>query len=488
MRRTTTEQRPTAPRPGWKGFYGPAGGAAIWVDDPAWWRGTTVQVCGIWPWGVGSSTPMIGVPMGQHLRTGATVCFDPISWYTRSSLISTPSVFILGEPGLGKSSAVRRMLLGLAARGVTPFVLGDLKGEYVELIKALGGQVIRLAAGADRINPLDVGDWQRVVAALSEDGARAYRAGVVDRRLQMVAALAGLIRDQPVTATESAVLRAAILLLTDREGTEQPVLGDVYEVISEGPDEVRRVTLYADPGDEDRYRDYVADLRRTLLALLDGPLGETFNGATTTPIDPTAAALCVDISDIDETDTLRTAATLLSVWSAGFAAIGTAHALADAGVAPQRTFFSVLDEMWRVLQTGTGLIDRINALTRLNRHKGTGVAFVTHSMSDLQALPNEADRAKARGFADRSAVMMVAASTDDELEAISRVRPLSGAERAAISSWTSPPGWDADASSVRVGRGKFAIKVGSRPSIPLQLVLTPTEIALGDTDSRWRSA
>lgn len=473
-----------ARKPGWKGFAGPGGGAEVFVDNPSWWRGTSVQVCGIWPWGVGSSTPMIGVPMGQHLMTGASVCFDPISWYTRAKLISTPSAFILGEPGLGKSTAVRRMLLGLAARGVTPFVLGDLKGEYVQLIKALGGQVIRLAAGADRINPLDVGDWQSVVAKVDETTARTFKAGVIDRRTQVVAALATLMRTTPLTPVENSVLAAAIRLLTEREGAEQPVLSDVFRVIDEAPDEVRRVT-YTAPEDADRYRTVVTDLQQTLLAILEGPLGATFDGATTTPIDPTSAALCVDISDIDENDILRSASTLITVWSAGFAAINTAHVLADAGLAPQRTFFSVLDEMWRVLQSGSGLISRINALTRLNRHYGTGVVMCSHSMMDLQSMEAASDRAKARGFADRSAVMLIAASTDEELDAISKVRALSRAEREAVGSWSSPPGWDSAGEAVHVGRGKFLIKVGGRPGIPVQLVPTPDELRLGDTDFRW---
>jgi hypothetical protein len=112
-----------------------------------------VQVCGLYPFGTGASTPMIGVPVGRHLYTGSAVCFDPISWYTRARLINNPSVWIEGEPGMGKSTAVRRMVLGLTAQGVTPLILGDLKPDYAELVRALGGQVLRVGPGLDRINP-----------------------------------------------------------------------------------------------------------------------------------------------------------------------------------------------------------------------------------------------------------------------------------------------------------------------------------------------
>ena len=69
-----------------------------------------------------------------------------------------------------------------------------------------------------------------------------------------------------------------------------------------------------------------------------------------------------------------------------------------------REFFTVLDELWRALRVDHGLVDRADGLTRLNRQKGTGTAFITRSLADLEALPTAHDRAKARGFAERSAV------------------------------------------------------------------------------------
>jgi hypothetical protein len=188
----------TARMPSRLGFAGPGGGRQSWVEAPTEYRGTTVQVCGLWPFGNGATTPMIGVPLGRHLYNGATVCFDPISWYTRARLINNPSVFIESEPGMGKSTAVRRMVLGLAARGVTPLILGDLKPDYAALVAALGGQVVRIGPGLDRINPLDAGPWRQVLRNVDAKTATQVRALVTDRRLNMILALATLVRRGPV--------------------------------------------------------------------------------------------------------------------------------------------------------------------------------------------------------------------------------------------------------------------------------------------------
>jgi hypothetical protein len=135
-RRSATGRPARLRVPGSRGWGGRGGGAAALVPTVREYRGTTVQVCGLWPFSSGTSSPMIGVPLGRHEETQATVCCDPISWFQRAHLISNPSAFILGKPGLGKSTLVRRMMLGLSGQGVHPLVLGDLKGEHVDAIKA----------------------------------------------------------------------------------------------------------------------------------------------------------------------------------------------------------------------------------------------------------------------------------------------------------------------------------------------------------------
>ena len=101
-------------------------------------RGTNYQVCGLFPFPMGGGSPLEGVPLGRNLLSGEPVCCDPISWFLKLRVISNPSAFVMANPGLGKSSLLRRMAIGLAAFGVWPLILGDIKGEHVTMIEHLG--------------------------------------------------------------------------------------------------------------------------------------------------------------------------------------------------------------------------------------------------------------------------------------------------------------------------------------------------------------
>ena len=468
----------------------PGGGRMSYVPTPVEARGTTNQVCGLWPFSVPTGAPLVGVPMGQHQHTGGSVSFDPINWF-QAGLTSNPNLFVAGQPGLGKSQSVRRMVLGYAHSGITSLVLGDLKPDYARLIAALGGQVIRIGPGRDRINPLDAGPWRQALPLLDERSASLVRDGVVARRRHMVEALCTLVRRRPLDDGETSVLAAAVRHLAAGETDTQPTIRDVLWVIEHGPDEVRRVTL--DRGDDTRYRQATDPLLVTLMAVVDGPLGATFDGQTTAGIDLDTVAVCVDISHIGVTDEQLTAGALLASWSYGFAQVEAAHLLADLGLAPKRRFFAVMDELWRALRA-PGLVDRLDGLTRLSRAQGTGLAYITHSLDDLEALADEADRAKARGLAERCAAKLLGGLSREQLLRFAQIVELSEAEISEVTSWADREGWTRLADNTATsslslvksaGVGKFLLKIGSRPGLPVYLNPTAVERDLGNTDQRF---
>ena len=473
--------------PGPRGWAGAGGGRSVYLQPPAEWRGTSVQACGMWPFSVGAGAPLIGAPLGKHLLTGATVCGDPISWFQRASLLTAPTAFVMGLQGFGKSSCIRRMALSLAGFGVLPLVLGDLKPDYVDLIAALDGQVIRLGRGRGYLNVLDTSLARRAAVELGDGEhrklGRELLADAVGRRHTMVSALISIQRGHPPSDREDSILAAALKVLDERhQGI--PVLPDLLEAIESAPDRVR--TAAFDRGSIERYRELVEPLQVTLQALLgEGRVGEMFSRQSTVALDLDRPAV-FDVSSIPEDETELVGAALSACWGIGFGAVNVTHALAEAGLAPMRHYLIVLDELWRALIAGRGMVDRTNSLTRLNRQWGVGVVMCSHTIKDLLSLPDEHERMKAVGLIERSGMLICGALPPEEMPRLALAKDLSAAEQRQLISWQDPPAWSAAASNdAPPGRGNFMIKIGGRPGIPFRVTLTRAEERLHDTNKLW---
>lgn len=479
--------RPAGPGP--KGYPGSGNGSASGIVVPQMWRGTSVQICGLFPFTTSSGTPMVGAPLGPHLKTGTMVCFDPISWFTLG-LISNPAEFVLGLNGRGKSTLVRHQLACLAAFGIIPIILGDLKPDYVDLIRAFGGQVIVFGPGRGGLNVLDSSQAKDAVSRLAGGGftklADEVKADSLSRRASMITLLVGISRGGPLSDQETTLVERGVAVLDDKhQGI--PVLSDLLQVIVDGPQEMREIAL--DDGDDKLYAETVKPLRRSLTSLIaGGRLGTLFAGQTAEPMRRDRP-VCFDISSIPEASTDMAAAALLSCWSEGFGVVNVAHALADAGLEPDRQYCLVQDELWRAVRAGHGMVDRLDSLTRLNRTMGTGQIMITHTISDLLGLPDEADQINARGMIDRAGAVLMGPLPASEMPLLNQVVPLSFAEQSELISWSGREAWSRRTeNSVMPGRGQFMIKVGGRPGIPLRVALTDAELGVNDTNQRWHNA
>lgn len=417
---------------------------------------SSVTAASLFPFVAGAGAPRSGTLMGRHLLWGEPVHLDPFSWLG-AGLTTNTGMFQMGQPGTGKSAFAKRQILGLVRREVRPVIVGDPKGEYSQLVAQIGGQVVRIGPGLDRINPLD---------------SQALGAGHVletrRRRLQLLMALCGLVRAGPLGNGEEVVLAAAVDAVTN--GRREPTVRDVLTVLRSPPAEVLAAV---DVPDTARYDDITRELRWTLHLLVEGSLRGIFDGPSTQPFDASATAVAVDLSAVQDETVLSAA--MLSAWAWGQAAVRAAR-LNDAG----SRWLIVMDELWRALRGGPAIVDHMDALTRLGRSQGVASLMITHSLADLEAIPRRSDVAKATGFIDRSAIVVLSGLPRRELEAVRQIVPLSDAEVALVASWASAERWGAQ--SRHPGRGKYLIKTGHRPGLPLDMRLTPVESALYDTD------
>jgi len=68
-----------------------------------------------------------------------------------------PNSFLLGVPGSGKSFSAKMLIVFLALATGDDILICDPEHEYASLIEAMGGEVIRIAAGShDHINAMDM--------------------------------------------------------------------------------------------------------------------------------------------------------------------------------------------------------------------------------------------------------------------------------------------------------------------------------------------
>ena len=468
----------TKTNPGRKGWKIKGGGHAGNIVAAPEFRGSTVQVCGLWPFNIGTASPMIGVPLGFNLLSGETVCSDPISWFHHANFIPNPSLLVTGKPGLGKSTLVRRMVTGLCAYGVTPMIFGDLKPDYRNLIKVLGGNIIELGRGRGKLNILDPGSAHKSIERLTGPRKQHLKADLNGRRLNLLASIIASNREASITDHEWAILSRCLQIIDDKFVPGEATLHDLVNLLAQGPTELQEITLSR--GNKQTYNTNIDLLQRSLISLIQGALGEVFAHKTTTQIDLTKPT-CIDISSLPESDQKLQSAVLLASWGEGFGSIAALQALTDAGVEPQRNFLVVMDELWRVLGSSGKMNERIDAITRLDRSLGVGTIMITHSLADITTQDGTAGT-----LADRMGYFAMAGQPKSEIDKVRNILDMSNAEADIVTSWVAPDTMSKQGGrNAPSGRGKILLKIGGGTGIPVQVTLTDIEQAVNNTNQKW---
>lgn len=87
---------------------------------------------------------------GMNEKTGNMIMAD------RKNL-KNPNGLVLGVPGSGKSFTVKREILDTFLKSTDDIIICDPEGEYYPLVKALGGQVVKISNNTSQyINPMDI--------------------------------------------------------------------------------------------------------------------------------------------------------------------------------------------------------------------------------------------------------------------------------------------------------------------------------------------
>ena len=216
---------------------------------------------------------------------------------------------------------------------------------------------------------------------------------------------------------------------------------------------------------EGEYRRRVDDLIPTLALLCEGSLRGVFDGPTTTPIDLGAPAVSVDISRVAAAGDQLVAAAMLCVWAYGYGLVDAHAALAE-----RRTHHppALPGRHGRAV---AGASRRVRP-GRARRRAHPTQPGQRHGIDHGHPLPRRPRRpahrrgpGQGQGFIERSAIKVLAGLPPRELDRVGQVVRLGAAERELVSSWAAPEAWLPGA--VHPGRGKYLIKTGERPGLPV---------------------
>jgi len=154
--------------------------------------------------------------------------------------LQNPNAFLLGIPGSGKSFSAKELIVFLALATNDDILVCDPEREYAALIEAMGGEVIRIAAGSkDHINALDmiegysdsIAEKSEFVLSLFEQlddaGITGRQRSILDRSLDKIYRKFKKKKSQPTLRD----LREELLAQPEQEAQE---LALTLELFTEG--------------------------------------------------------------------------------------------------------------------------------------------------------------------------------------------------------------------------------------------------------------
>lgn len=351
---------------------------------------STRTLRGLYSWMAGRPLPVAGPMVGRDLFSGGNFCLDP--WQLRRrGLVSDTGLFISGVIGVGKSSLGKTIVTRDTVFG-RPFVVPcDIRGEWVPVVQAVQGTVLRLGPGMpDRLNalamptrPADISPeqwwltvrthWEDLIVALIETVLRGNRDLTPIETTAIEIALAEAARHHEVGGDLDRLAPIHLQLIVDL------LLAPTLRMADETRTEVDELT--------NTLRQAALALRKLTKGSLQG-LVDAPNAAR---LDPSAAATVVDLSRVQTSD-----ASIALV----MACTQAATELAWAHQVTQR--WHVYDEFWRLATFGR-LVARLDGGRRISRKTGAADMVISHRGTDHLRGDAQAQRA-AKDLLDNCAI------------------------------------------------------------------------------------
>jgi hypothetical protein len=387
-----------------------------------------------------------GVYVGRDAYGGSFV-FDPWVLYG-NGMLTNANTIVFGHPGYAKSALTKCVLWRQRVFGRVAEII-DPKGEYLTLVRAMGGVVLRLEPGGDvRLNPL------------TPIGSRETREGLLE-------AVTRAMLGRPLTQAESLGLSATLQAADDARRGAETCVPHVVEQLREPRSTVADLLGMSETEARVELRECALALRR----LCEGPLRGMFDGPTTTGEAAwEAPAVALDLSALGAGATGSDLALGIVMACAGafLDAKRTERArVAEAAGLSAPKVIRVNDEAWRALPVA-GLGEYYQAAFKLSRETGVQHWLVLHRASDLRAAGDEGSRQQrlAEGLISDASTIVLYHTKPGDIALASELFGLSSTEATVIGS---------------LGKGEALWLVGGR-SFRVQHVVSDIEWGFVRTD------
>lgn len=162
-----------------------------------------------------------GLYFGNNAITGNLITVN-------LAVLNNPNRFVIGIPGSGKSFGVKLNILELFLNTDHRIIILDPENEYSELVKALGGQIIKLSASSHtHINPFDM------VSGYAEHESAAYY-----EKSNFIISLFELIdKRDPIGADDKSIIDRCVINIYRKSNSVTPTLKDLRSELERQPEE-----------------------------------------------------------------------------------------------------------------------------------------------------------------------------------------------------------------------------------------------------------
>jgi type IV secretory pathway VirB4 component len=369
------------------------------------------SVAGAYPFVYSGINDGDGILLGSD-KSGGIVLVNP---WIRSGNRTNSNMTIMGRPGVGKSTAVKKFLLSEYARG-TKIIIIDPEREYRDLCLNLGGDWIDCGGGEKgRINPLQV---RYVPTDDDDEEEKLYpeqlsSRGPLSLHFQTLRTFFSL-ELKGISTIQQGLLEIALEEVYKRKGItwgtdprtvvngDWPILPDLYHLIEEKSKEA---------GEDPNLKELAILLRSSAI----GSKQSLWSGPTT--IQANSDFVVLDIHNLLEADENTRRAQMFNVLSWAWNKIAEDRT--------QRVLLAV-DEAYLLVdpETPQALQFLRNTSKRIRKYEG-GLLVITHNMVDFL---DPAVRRYGQALIDNPVYKLIMGQGEKDIEALTKLMNLSDRE------------------------------------------------------------